>query len=208
MTDSIVKDLSSLLTDLLSNRKQMKKFRDFAEKFLKCRTNFDFARAYTPDDIISSIVEKILTGIYHWDKTNYTFIEFFWLRLRTFSENLIKHEKQFLPVRINEYDSECVNDDCEFTYTGDESNTPAEFIENSFLDNKNEDNNYIDPLEFTQKAFKLFSGIPEEYCVLDELYKGKKPREIAPCLGISVEEVFNIRKRIRRTLLLFYNPNL
>ena len=204
MTDSVNNDLCLEIENLLSNNERLYKIRAYVRKFLKDNTRFEFARSYTPDDIINGVFEKILTGNYSWDKSVCTFDYLFWLRLKTYLGNIIKHEKWLKVVPLNDNDSPYVNDDCEYMYKDDDAVVDAEFMIESNQLNIEEMNSCIDPLELTRAAFEIFSDSPEEFCVLDELYKGKKPREIASYLGITVETFFNIRKRIKRTLNLLY----
>ena len=196
-------NLCSQIEILLSDKKQMRKYRNYVARMLEDKTKYSFARPYLPEDIIYAVKEKLLIQKYHWNNQSCSLKTFFWFRLRTYCYNLINHEINFRPVKINEFDS---NDD---DNNEDESNvyspevmTPEEFIIQpnfDFIDN--EDENFIDPLQFTLIAFELFKDSPEEFCVLDEMYKGFKPRFIALHLGLKVTEVYNIQQRIKRAII-------
>jgi hypothetical protein len=115
---------------------------------------------------------------------------------------LLQHSFLFRPVPIKDYDPKCINDDGELFYKNDFASTPSELIEDLHNNNHDYEDDQIDPLRFTEIAYKTFSDCPEEFCVLDELYKGNKPKEIAQYLGTSVAHVYNIEKRIKRLMML------
>jgi len=201
MPDSINKDLRDRIELLLSDKKQMQSFRTQTTRILKEKTNGKFARPYLTDDIIQIVVEKISTGTYHFKGDYCSLNTFFWNRIRTVLGNIITHEKQFNPVKINEGDSDFLDyDNDEIADDSTKYLTPEELITEPDFDKFEEEDNSIDPLEFTEIAFEIFKDSPEEFCVLDEMYKGYKPRQIAIHLGLSVTQIYNIRQRIKRAL--------
>jgi DNA-directed RNA polymerase specialized sigma24 family protein len=203
MPDSIDEDLYCCLDKLLSNRKQMLKLQNHAARLLEDKTQGLFARPFLAGDIVNTVFEKILYKKYHWDKNNCSLHAFIWNRISTHCFNIIKHEGKFLPVEIKEHNAD-YNDYDDFTSESPEPPTPEELLIESDYENSDKNDNYIDPLEFTKTAFELFKDSPEEFCVLDEMYKGFKPRQIAEHLGLNVTQVYNIRQRIKRTLLNYY----
>jgi DNA-directed RNA polymerase specialized sigma subunit len=115
--------------------------------------------------------------------------------------NLTKREKKFIPVPLDK--SESVSD-----YEGeidDDVSLPPQFIIDPFEENNNEEE--IDPVEFKKIAYKIFSDSDEEYCVLDEMFKGHQTKQIAINLGISEIDVYNIKKRITRVLKAWFKRN-
>ena len=108
--------------------------------------------------------------------------------------NLTKREKKFIPVPLEK--SESVSD-----YEGeikDDVSLPPEFIIDPFEENEKEEE--IDPVEFKKIAYEIFQDSLEEYCVLDEMFKGYQTKQIAVNLGTSEIDVYNIKKRITRVL--------
>jgi DNA-directed RNA polymerase specialized sigma24 family protein len=186
----------------------MRKLRTFTARILKLKTNYKFARPYCADDIINIVVDKIYSGKYNFNNSYCTLITFFFIRIRTVIANIITHEKQFIPAKIKECDSDFIDFiSDEITDDSVEYLTPEEFIVQPDFDEHEEDKNYIDPVEFTNIAFELFYDSPEEFCVLDEMYKGFKPRQIAEHLGLTVAQVYNIHQRIKRALITCYSTN-
>jgi hypothetical protein len=194
MPDNNGSALGNLLSDLLGNKALNKKLLNYAGKLLFRKTKVEFARYALPSDIISSIALKLLTGEIIWDSDNSSFTSFYFKRIRSEIANLHKKEKKFIPFplesskRRTDYEGEI----------DEESSLPAQFIIYLFEENNNKE--LMDPVEFKKIAFGIFSNSTEEYLVLDEMFKGNPNRQIAKSLGISEDEVHNIKKRISRIL--------
>jgi DNA-directed RNA polymerase specialized sigma24 family protein len=202
MADIEEPDLSTLISKLLQNNDLKRKFEVYAEKLLRKRTKYDFARHVLPSDIISSVALKLLTGEITWSKETGTLTCFFYRRISTEIFNLAKKEKKFIPVPLEK--SAIIND-----YSGepeDEVSEPPQFIIYPIGENDEEDEK-IDPLEFTEVAYEIFKDSPEEFLVLDGIYNTLQTREIALDLGISKDEVHNIKRRIKRVLKAWINRN-
>jgi hypothetical protein len=194
MPDNNRSDLGALLSGLLENKNLKRKFEVYAEKLLKKRTKNAYARHITPSDIISSITLKLLDGDITWNCEVVTLTCFFYRRIRSEVFNLASREKKFIPVPLDQ--SENIND-----YEGDvddDISLPPQFIIYPFGENEKEDE--IDPVKFEKIAYELFKDSEEEFCVLDEMFKGNKPNLIAANLGISENDVYNTKKRILRVL--------
>jgi len=187
-------DLGSLLSGIIDNPKLKRKLVQYADRLLFKRTKFIFARHLTPEDILSNITFKFLTGEIIWNQNKSTLIDFLFLRIRSEVANLVKKEKKFIPVPLEAL--ERIEEDID----GNETvlPVPKEIIINPFEDELNEEQ--LDPLKFKKIAYELFQDSTEEFCVLDEMYKGLQPRHIASKLGISENDVYNIKKRIVRVL--------
>lgn len=201
MPDNNGSDLGALLSSLLQNKNLKRKFEVYADRLLNKRTKYEFARHITPSDIISSITLKLLTGTITWNNETCTLPCFFYRRIMTEIFNLTKREKKFIPVPLDK--SESVSD-----YEGeidDDVSLPPQFIIDPFEENNNEEE--IDPVEFKKIAYKIFSDSDEEYCVLDEMFKGHQTKQIAINLGISEIDVYNIKKRITRVLKAWFKRN-
>jgi len=194
MPDNNGSELGPLLSSLLQNKNLKRKFEVYADRLLNKRTKYEFARYITPSDIISSITLKLLTGTITWNNKTCTLPCFFYRRIMTEIFNLTKREKKFIPVPLDK--SESVSD-----YEGeidDDVSLPPQFIIDPFEENNNEEE--IDPVEFENIAYEIFKDSDEEFCVLDEILKGHKSNLIALNLGITENDVHNIKKRIIRGL--------
>ena len=187
-------DLGSLLSGIIDNPKLKKKLVNYANKLLFKRTKFIFARHLTPEDLLFNVTFKFLTGEIIWNKEKSTLIDFLFLRIRSEVANLVKKEKKFIPVSLEGL--ERIEEDID----GNETvlPVPKELIINPFEDELNEEK--LDPLNFKKLAYELFQDSTEEFCVIDEMYKGHQPRHIASALGITENDVYNIKKRIVRVL--------
>ena len=187
-------DLGSLLSGIIDNPKLKKKLVNYANKLLFKRTRYIFARHLTPEDILFNVTLKFLSGEIIWNQKKSTLIDFLFQRIRSEVANLVKKEQKFIPVPLEEL--ERIEEDID----GNETvlPVPREFIINPFEDELNED--IIDPLEFKKHADKIFKDSPEEFCVFDEMFKGHQPRHIASKLGITENDVYNIKKRVVRVL--------
>jgi DNA-binding CsgD family transcriptional regulator len=186
--------LGSLLSGILDNPKLKKKLVQYADKLLFIKTKKIFARHLTPEDILFNVTCKFLIGDIIWNQGKSSLLDFLFLRIRSEVSNLVKKEKKFLPVPLEKLE------DIEEDLDGNEIELPVpeELIINPFEDELEEAK--VDPMKFKKLAYELFKDSPEEFCVLDEMYKGHQPRHIASTLGITENEVYNIKKRIVRVL--------
>jgi RNA polymerase sigma factor (sigma-70 family) len=201
MVETNGSDLNLLLSNLLVNKNSFRKFENFADQLLHHRTKFLFARQVDYSDIVSSVVLKLLTGEINWDSGKSSLDAFFFSRIRTEITNLVKKEKKFIPASVNK--SEIVND-----YSGESEEDVSEFprcIICPFEDNENNEEQAFSE-EFKTSAFELFKDSDEEFLVLDGIYNGLHTREIALDLGITKDDVHNIKRRINRVLKAKFNP--
>ena len=77
----------------------------------------------------------------------------------------------------------------------DDISLPEQFIIYPFEENEVEEE--LDPLEITNVAFEIFKDSPEEYLVLEGIYNGLQTQQISLDLGLSKDEVHNIKRRIK-----------
>ena len=187
-------DLGSLLSGIIDNTKLKRKLVKYADKLLFKRTKFKFTRHLTPEDILFNVTFKFLTGEIIWNQAKSTLIDFLFLRIRSEVANLVKKEIKFIPVSLEEL--ERIEEDID----GNETvlPVPKQLIINPFEDELDEEK--LDPVKFKKLTYELFQDSPEELCVIDEMYKGLQPRHIAAELGITENDVYNIKKRILRVL--------
>jgi RNA polymerase sigma factor (sigma-70 family) len=184
--------LGPILSDLIKDVKSKNKFLNYINRLLYKRTKYEFARFIQPDDILSSIILKLLAGDIIWHKEKCSFSSFLYFRIRSEVFNLVKKEKKFIPVSLNIFDS--MDEDCE----EHENGVPLspELIVDPFKDELGDDE--ISSGDFKNILYEIFQDSLEEFCVLDEIYNGRTPRQIAAILGISENDVYNIKKRIVR----------
>jgi DNA-directed RNA polymerase specialized sigma24 family protein len=194
MSDNIDPTLGPLLSDLLKDVKSKNKFLNYINRLLFKRTKYEFARYIQPDDIFSAIILKLLAGDIIWHKEKCTLNSFIYLRIRSEIFNLVKKEKKFIPVSLNVFDS--MDEDFE----EHENGVPLsnELIVDPFKDELGDDE--ISPEDFKNIVFQIFQDSLEEFCVLDEIYNGRSPRQIAAILGIPENDVYNINRRILRVI--------
>lgn len=200
MAKTIRSDLNLLLAGLHSNKDLIRKFEVYAEHLLYNRTKNKFAQYVCPSDFVSSVTLKLLYGIIHWDEDQCSLSCFYFRRIRTDVINLTRKESKFVPAPLET--SEIIND-----YTGepgDNLSEHPEFIITPF--EENDDKVQFDPLVFQEAAYEIFKDSDESYCVLDEMLKGLKPKEIARSLGLTENKVYYLKRHIKRILKEKFNP--
>ena len=196
-------DLNVLLSDLFKDKNRITKFENYADRLLYRKSKFAFARHLTPSDIIASVCSKLLNGDIIWDEDKETLIHFFSCRIRSEISNLIKRERKFMPVPLeppgscNDYSGELDNDITD----------RPEYIINPIEDNDDEKEDEYAPEEIKNVALEIFKDSAEEFLVLDGIYRGLQSRQIALDLGISKDDVHNIKKRIKRVLMSWVKRN-
>ena len=153
-------------------------------------------------EIRDSLLPKLLSGEINWYPKSSSLTSFFYGRISTEIFNLTKKERKFIPVPLNK--SETIND-----YSGEPEEDLTELpgaIIYPFEENEEENEKY-NPEEIRKVAYEIFKDSPEEFLVLDNIYKGLHTREIALDLGISKDDVHNIKRRINRVLKSWVRRN-
>lgn len=194
-------DLSALISNLLQDKNLNRKLEAFTDRLLRKRTKYKFARHLCPSDLISSLTLKLLDGDINWDPEISSLDSFYYIRIRTEIFNLIKKEKKFLPVPLDNSEKESDYDE----EVDDEITLPEEYIFYPFEEVIG--NGEYDPLVFTKIAFELLQDSPEEYLVLDAIYNGLQTKDIVLDLGLTKDEVHNIKRRIKRTMHTWIKRN-
>ncbi len=145
---------------------------------------------FTAEDIVHELITKIIEGKRKWNREKYPALDIY-------MKMCIKSDILNLYNKNKRRKTDC---SYEFENSDDEENA-----DNSFFDSI-ESNTYADPLkEYTEKERieminKKLEDDEECWCVFDEMLKGNKNQEIAIILGLSVNEVVNIKKRIIRKI--------
>jgi RNA polymerase sigma factor (sigma-70 family) len=169
----------------------------YASRLLHNRTKYQFARHMQGCDIVSDIKLKLISREFKWDNNKSTLICFFHDRIRAEIANLVKKEKRFIPIPLHQPDS---IDDDGFDNDNNVLLDPR-LTHNPFESKINEDN--LDLEDIKNIASDIFKNSEEEYCVADNMLKGLKSREIAEDLGITSNNVHNIKRRVIRKLRSF-----
>jgi hypothetical protein len=195
MAEPCGSNLNVHLSGLFENKNLKRKLEVYADRLLNKSTGYSFARHFRSSDFISVITLKLLSGEINWDPKTSSLVSFFYSRIKTEIFNLTKKEMKFIPVSLDK--SEIIND-----YSGepeeDESELPGNII---YPFEENDDNKLeYNPEEIRKVAYEIFKDSTEEFLVLDDIYKGLHTREIAIDLGISKDDVHNIKRRINRVL--------
>ena len=197
-------DLRLFLEKLMKNKSLCAEYEEFAGKIFYAITKNEYARAYTPFDMISNIICKLLTKTYNWKMHETSWNSFIHARIKSEIINIIKHEKNFIPTAIENL----INDFDEEDKTESKAKIIQELMqEPDFQYPDEEDEEGIGIVEIKEILYTLFKDSLYELCVIDEILKNKKPREIAAELGLSRREVRNTFMRIRRSLIKWCTEN-
>jgi hypothetical protein len=201
MPDNNRSELGTLLSGLLQNKNLKRKLEAYADRVIRKRTKNEFARHLTPSDYISSVSLKFLNGSIHWDRKACSLASFFFNMIRTEVFNQSRKEKKFIPVPLlksetfNDYDGEVEEDISE----------PQWFIIDPFEDVIDEEG--YDPLAFKNLVFELLNDLPEEYLVFEGISNGLQTRQICLDLGLTKDQVHNIKRRIKRIVISWIQRN-
>jgi RNA polymerase sigma factor (sigma-70 family) len=187
-----------LIQNLFENElRKCKKLYEYADKTLKLFSKGK-VMCKTGADIVNDIVEKLITGKRSWDLVEYpdAYIQIKYL-VKSETSNYL--QKEFRMVNINDFGNDYNDGDESFNY-----NNIAEL-------------NYTEILSREENS-ELINIFNEEMANCDDdcqlvylgIKTGQQNQEIAKDLGLSVSDVENIKKRIRRKLnkaFLFYKNN-
>jgi hypothetical protein len=193
-------DPGSLIAAILNNPKLKSRLLKYGSNLLCKRTKGIFARHLTSEDLLCNVITKLLSGKINWNKEKCPLMGFLYQRIRSEVSNLIKKERKFIPVPLQDLDF--VSEDIDGNEI--EGETAKELIIDPFEDALQDEP--IDSVEFKNIASRCFSDSVEEFCVFDEMTKGHCPRKIASTLGLSESHVYNIKKRVVR-ILKSISPN-
>jgi RNA polymerase sigma factor (sigma-70 family) len=128
----------------------------------------------TAEDLAEEVIEKLLTGKRNWNRQKHP--------------DLFSQVKSSIDSHVNNFISQKRLLESSISYESADNGTNDSYDENELLD-------------YSIKILKSLNASDEEIilfqCNVDGLLK---PREIAEELGISVTEVYNIKKRLNRKL--------
>ncbi|MCX6168350.1 MAG: hypothetical protein NTX65_03355 [Ignavibacteriales bacterium] len=141
---------------------------------------------YQADDIVHSIILKLLVEKRKWDYQKYPdFGKYFCLLIKSEVSNLAKFEEKFIEIEEDEEEPE----DSVELFIDRNRNLSLEEILNS-----------QDALELESRCMKLLEGDDDALLVFLELMEGRSNKETAESLGVEISFVENTKKRIRRRL--------
>ncbi|MEG8988143.1 sigma-70 family RNA polymerase sigma factor [Ignavibacteria bacterium 4148-Me] len=158
-------------------------------------TNGIYFREKRPEDFVLHILELVIEGKRKVYLESYnTFKNSIYYHLKNEMLTYFKCRKKLVeeenPHYINVDDSKIVPYDDDINYENNNDPRESEIL------------NYVENNEIKEKLLNLIDpeNELEEWLVLNAYLEGKKREEIAEDLGISVNEVTNIKKRIIRKL--------
>lgn len=141
----------------------------------------------TGADILNTVIEKYLSGERNWDRKNPK--EFWqWADKNMLSEVYNYANREFKSVKFDEIDE----------YEAES------YAQNFNYDNYPDDFDIVSDYEFNEMLNELIAELQDDevaYFVFEYLILGYGNSEIANELGISVSDVVNAKKRIKRKFL-------
>jgi len=154
---------------------------------LYLRTRGCIARYTSGEDIVSEIVAGVMSGRIIWDMERVPNVNtFMYHQIRSYVSNIAKKEFNKL------YNNDCYETTLSRIYSEPE-NTPEE--EDVYKQ--------MDCEELKNRFLAFVSGDPTAADVFNESLQGAKNIEIADVLGITVSEVENAKKRVKRYIERF-----
>ena len=168
--------------------KLVHRFVYYALKTLRFYLGQDSVNGLTADDIVQSVLEKLIYGVRKWNRIKFPDIKVVvFLGIKSFIRN--ERIRKFLPVPVNFYDG-----DDEDEEPGIKKQRHVKAIQEPF--------NSILAVNYEQligQLYDLLSYDKPACSVLDKILDGQKSNiAIAEALNINVRDVENARKRIKR----------
>ena len=176
------------------DKERVKKWLVVADRYLKSYNNDKFERHWTAEDIVNEVITKTLENKRKWIPKNVPDLDkFIFMTIRSVVDDKLGNRDKVLPPT-------------EKIYAGDDDKE-IDLIENN---NKTDKDYILHDIERTEKFEKCYNELLEDddcALVFLEWKEGKTSKDIAVSLGISVEEVERIKKRIRYNLNKNINHN-
>jgi hypothetical protein len=213
MVKTVAPKLRILLYELYHNETQQNKYIAFAESLLNNKTNKNFALPYTPEGVCSTVYLKLMAGKFVWNNEKYSLNTIIYFRIRSEVQNIVKKEKHFIPIPWDDYEVTCEdfddNIDAEFdekfVESGKNKILPVNYFDDPF---ENEyDDHCISFIKIEEDVFEALKDSDLEFKVAEKMFQYIKPKEIALSLGISTDQVHNIKRRIYRIVRNLYTPD-
>jgi DNA-directed RNA polymerase specialized sigma24 family protein len=201
--EEIKSEKSNVNIILLSTEEEKQLIEDYANKFMNVDyhniihwcykwngTNGKYFKAILPKDIVMNTLERVFEGKRKCYLKSY----------EHFRNSIYYHVKNELLTFFGNRNKDETNYYIEDSI--DEESIELFFEKGLYVDGFEEIIGSCENQEFIDRIYKLFDEDKEtlEIFVLEEILKGGKRSEIAKSLGISVNEVTNIQKRIKRKI--------
>lgn len=159
-----------------------------ADKLLLVQNSAHIAKHIEAQDIVQTVIEKIIDGKRVWDKNNISIDRMMYMNLMSEISNVLKKERKYQFVQ---------------SLSGDEFEE-----DNSSLIDKHRHLRLEEVLssheaeELKSICLSIFEKEDDTYgyFVTEEILKGKTPKEIAEDLEIPVVKVYEFRKKIKKKL--------
>ena len=166
------------------NRTRIKRWFVIANRYLKSYGNDKYERHWKAEDIVMELIGKILEGKRAWNIEQCPDLDkFVYMNIRSIVNAKLRNRKSVLPRKIK----------VRARY-GDKE---TDLIEANHKTEKDYILHEIESAEKLEGCYKLL--LDDEDCALVflEWKEGKTSREIAKSLGITIENVECIKKRLR-----------
>ena len=184
------KEASEALASALKNKKRFRyEIVFYALKNIKRYFGSNYMKGLQATDVVQIVLEKIITGVRHWNKSEMPDIcKFILVTIHSYIRN--EKIRTGIPDIVNFTDLPA----CEFEY-------PA--VDGARSEIKNHHNKVFasDAEMLCERLLMHFDNINDVYAyyVLQEVFNGAESNiEIAEELDINIREVENAKKRIRR----------
>jgi len=166
------------------DKSRIKKWYVVADRYLKSYGNDKFERHWKAEDIVMELTGKILDGKRSWDSEHCpNFDRFICMNIRSIVDSKLRNRKRVLPQKER----------IQVRY-GDKE---TDLVETNYITDKDYILYNIELTEKLEKCYDLLSDDDECALVFLEWKEEKTSLEIADSLGITVEEVERIKKRLR-----------
>lgn len=168
-------------------KKEFKGWLVVADRYLKYYSKGIYERHLTAEDIVYELIEKILSGERNWDpEKTPNFNQFMYANIRSVVQGKLKSRQ--IVETVDNY------------YQKDEESRVKKFLPRGLAADNPDICNEIDTLDKIEKCYDRIMDDEECALVFLEWLEEKTSIEIGESLGLSVQEVERIKKRIRYNL--------
>ncbi len=196
-TESLAKTLFEIFEEIEDD--DIKRWIGFADKRLLLKFPRGKQCAYSAVDVVKEVITDVLGGNRNWDIKKVPNINtFMFNQIRSKIWNIVRKRKRIVDLTsIKKRKKE------------DEDTDPAsDFIDNNYCTEKDEILTDFENKDLVKKCYEVVQEDDEAYLVLCDMHKDMTNKEIAEDLGVTVEEVLKIKKRIKyrtnKELLKYY----
>ena len=177
-----------------NDKRRVKKWLAVADRYLKSYGNDIFERHWEGKDIVMELITLLLEDERHYNPDKYkNFDQFVYSSIQSITEGKLKSRQRVLPQK-----------------TKVQARHGEQEIDLIEINNKSDKDYILNDIERTEKLEKCYNRLLEDddcTLVFLEWKEGNSSKDIAHSLGIAVEEVERIKKRIRYNLNKNINHN-